>query len=70
VERAWRRAEKSNINEEQITVEGTLLGVIPIGRRFEFQRDAERAGLLRSSVKATWSTSVTNSSPENAGGRF
>ena len=39
VERAWSRAENSNIDEEQTQVRGKLLGVIPIGRRFEFQPD-------------------------------
>lgn len=39
VERAWQRAEASNIDEEQVSVEGKLLGVIPVRRRFEFEPD-------------------------------
>jgi hypothetical protein len=37
IERAWRRAEESNIADEQILVEGRLLGIIPMRRRFELQ---------------------------------
>lgn len=36
IARAWQRAENSRVDEEQIRVEGRLLGLIPIGRRFEF----------------------------------
>lgn len=36
VARAWQRAEHSRIDQEQIKVEGHLLGLIPLGRRFEF----------------------------------
>lgn len=39
VERAWRRAEASNIDEERIELVGRLLGVIPMRRRFEFEPD-------------------------------
>jgi hypothetical protein len=39
VERAWRRAEQSRVDEERIPLTGRLLGVIPIHRRFEFQPD-------------------------------
>jgi hypothetical protein len=39
VERAWRRAEQSRVDEERIAMSGRLLGVIPIHRRFEFQPD-------------------------------
>jgi hypothetical protein len=37
VERAYQRAEAYSIDEEIIETEGELLGVIPIGRRFEFK---------------------------------
>ena len=37
VERAWNRAEASNVTEERITVTGRLLGVIPMKRRFELE---------------------------------
>jgi hypothetical protein len=39
IERAWVRIEASNLEEEQITREGRLLGMIPLGRRFEFEPD-------------------------------
>lgn len=39
IERAWTRIEASNVEEEQITREGRLLGMIPLGRRFEFEPD-------------------------------
>lgn len=39
VERAWRRAEASNVDEDRIPMEGRLLGVIPMRGRFEFEPD-------------------------------
>lgn len=39
IERAWLRIEASNVDEEQLTLEGQLLGMIPVGRRFEFEPD-------------------------------
>jgi hypothetical protein len=39
VERAWNRAEASDVAEDRVGVEGELLGVIPMGRRFEFIPD-------------------------------
>ena len=39
VERAWHRAEASNVDEERVHLQGRLLGVIPIRRRFEFEPD-------------------------------
>lgn len=39
VERAWNRAEASNVAEERLEVSGKLLGVIPMKRRFELQSD-------------------------------
>lgn len=39
VERAWKRAVASDVIEDEIRVEGTLLGVTPISRRFEFASD-------------------------------
>ena len=41
IERAWRRAEESSVDQEQITADGVLLGVIPMRRRFEFQLDID-----------------------------
>jgi hypothetical protein len=39
VERAWYRAEASNVDEDRIQLHGRLLGVIPMRRRFEFEPD-------------------------------
>jgi hypothetical protein len=39
VERAWNRAEASNVLEERLHVQGRLLGVIPMKRRFELESD-------------------------------
>ena len=39
IERAWNRAEASNVDEERIQLQGKLLGVIPVRRRFEFEAD-------------------------------
>lgn len=39
VSRAWHRAEASSVDEDKIEVEGRLLGVIPVRRRFEFEPD-------------------------------
>jgi len=39
VDRAWNRAEASAVEEERVTVQGKLLGVIPIKRRFELESD-------------------------------
>lgn len=39
VSRAWHRAEAWNVEEDKIVVEGRLLGVIPVRRRFEFEAD-------------------------------
>jgi hypothetical protein len=37
VERAWNRAEASNVTEDRMHVTGRLLGVIPMKRRFELE---------------------------------
>ena len=39
VERAWTRLEASTVDEDRKTLEGKLLGIIPMGRRFEFEPD-------------------------------
>lgn len=39
IERAWVRIEASSVDEEPLTREGRLLGMIPLGRRFEFEPD-------------------------------
>lgn len=40
VERAWYRAEASDVKEERIELTGKLLGVIPVKGRFELEPDA------------------------------
>ena len=37
VERAWKRLEAAKVDEDRTTLEGKLLGIIPLGRRFEFE---------------------------------
>ena len=39
VERAWNRLEAAKVDEERYPLEGKLLGIIPLGRRFEFDPD-------------------------------
>ena len=39
VERAWKRLEAAKVEEDRYTLEGQLLGIIPMGRRFEFEPD-------------------------------
>jgi hypothetical protein len=39
VERAWHRAEASDVIEDRIHVQGRLLGIIPMKRRFELESD-------------------------------
>jgi hypothetical protein len=38
VKRAYEGAEFTTTQEEEFDIEGELLGIIPIGRRFEFKR--------------------------------
>ena len=39
VERAWNRLEAAKVEEDRSTLEGKLLGILPLGRRFEFAPD-------------------------------
>ena len=39
VERAWNRLEAAKVDEDRYPLEGKLLGIIPLGRRFEFEPD-------------------------------
>lgn len=39
IQRAWQRAEASEIEEDEVRIEGKLLGIIPVKRRFEFEAD-------------------------------
>ncbi len=67
IERAYRRIEASNVDEEMYAAEGELLGVIPIGRRFEFQT-AE--GIISGKVGLKFSQSyVERVSQEQFAGR-
>ncbi|MGE0394245.1 MAG: hypothetical protein AB7I25_09225 [Vicinamibacterales bacterium] len=43
LDRAWRRLEATHVDEAPIRLTGQLLGIIPLGRRFEFQPDGGRA---------------------------
>jgi hypothetical protein len=38
IERAYDRAEAMEIDDEEIPIEGELIGVVPYGRKFEFRR--------------------------------
>jgi uncharacterized protein DUF6932 len=49
VERAWRRAESSEVDEEHVHLQGRLLGVIPMRRRFEFEPD-DRTQIIEGSL--------------------
>jgi hypothetical protein len=48
VERAYNRVESSDVVEDETAVDGELLGVIPVGRRFEFR--AASGELLRGKI--------------------
>lgn len=39
VERAWHRAEEAGLEDDRVQVFGRLLGIIPVGRRFEMDPD-------------------------------
>ena len=54
VERAWERAEASDIAEEKQKLRGTLLGVIPYSRRFEFIPD-ETGRVIKGTVADSFS---------------
>ena len=42
LDRAWRRLEATHVDEAPLRLTGRLLGIIPLGRRFEFQPDDGR----------------------------
>jgi hypothetical protein len=68
IERAWQRAEESTLDEERLTFNGQLLGIIPIRRRFEFQSD-ER-GIIEGKVGDEFSHSyLERMSTEQFAGR-
>lgn len=48
VQLAYDRVETSDVAEDEVIVEGELLGVIPVGRRFEFR--ALDGGLIRGGI--------------------
>lgn len=45
LDRAWRRLEATHIDEAPLRLTGRLLGIIPLGRRFEFQPDDGRPAI-------------------------
>lgn len=49
IDRAWSRLEAAEIDEEHVEHEGRLLGLIPIGRRFEFEAD-DRPTIIKGKV--------------------
>jgi hypothetical protein len=71
IERAWRRADESNIDEDKINIEGLLLGVIPKRRRFEFEPD-EQPKIIEGKVGEEFSQSYLDriSTEQFAGRRW
>jgi hypothetical protein len=51
VERAWQRIEHSDVEESRPFMTGLLMGIIPFGRRFEFQPD--NGTLIRGKISDT-----------------
>ncbi|MEO7275281.1 MAG: hypothetical protein ABIX28_01980 [Vicinamibacterales bacterium] len=43
IERAWVRVEAADVDDDNVPMTGRLLGMIPIGRRFEFEPDGGAA---------------------------
>lgn len=57
LERAWRRLEATHVDEAPLRLTGQLLGIIPLGRRFEFRPDDGRppiAGRVGEHVSARY----------------
>ena len=69
VERAWNRAEDTKVDEEEVRIEGRLLGVIPVGRRFELQ-PAQGGAVIRGKISERFGeTYVQNMSRQQFAGR-
>jgi hypothetical protein len=70
IETAWRRAEGTNVDEQQIRIDGQLLGVIPVGRRFELQ-PAGGGPVVRGKISESFGeTYVQNMSRQQFAGRL
>ena len=71
VERAWKRLEAAKVDEDNYTLEGKLLGIIPLGRRFEFEPD-EAAQVIKGKVGEQFSENYLErmSSEQFAGKRW
>ena len=71
VERAWQRIEHSDVTEERDTRSGVLMGIIPFGRRFEFQPDDAPLvkGKISDTLGQTYIERLTNE-PYVAGKRW
>lgn len=70
IEIAWKRAEGTNVDEQQIRIDGQLLGVIPVGRRFELQ-PADGGPVVRGKISESFGeTYVQNMSRQQFAGRL
>ena len=69
VERAWERAESTTVNEDEVRVEGRLLGVIPVGRRFELA-PSDGGPVIRGKISERFGeTYIENMSRQQFAGR-
>jgi hypothetical protein len=69
IETAWRRAESTNVDEQEVRIEGRLLGVIPVGRRFELQ-PADGGQVIRGKISESFGENyVQNMSRQQFAGR-
>ena len=71
VERAWNRLDAAKVDEDHYIREGKLLGIIPLGRRFEFEPD-EATQVIKGKVGEQFSESYLErmSSEQFAGKRW
>lgn len=70
IEIAWKRAEGMKVDEQQVRIEGQLLGVIPVGRRFELQ-PAGGGPVVRGKISESFGeTYVQNMSNQQFAGRL
>jgi len=70
IETAWKRAEGTNVDEQQVRIDGQLLGVIPVGRRFELQ-PAGGGHVVRGKISESFGeTYVQNISRQQFAGRL
>ena len=70
IETAWKRAEGTNVDEQQVRIDGQLLGVIPVGRRFELQ-PAGGGAVVRGKISESFGeTYLQNMSRQQFAGRL